>query len=850
VAIPLISIIIRANIRFVITLTYTAVADVGNPMVTFKSLVTKYILIGLIFLVIIGSYISISLWFTKQIKDDTRKINLADAEKIRSFEIAWLMNEAERETDKKRINNLNYLISEKMSEFEKALYALRDESQKHEIGKPFRKDEHVISPLKKLIDTWEERIKPIITKAVEGVEGKHSSALKEYNLMLINYVDDINRFTDHLVRDYERDSGIYKKISISIMFLSVISFIAFVFFIRQTLVKPLWRLRDAAKEIEKGNFEVRVDSVRQDEIGRLGNAFNNMARTLSFLFDDKEKNMENIAALASFPEKTPHPVVECDKNYNITYINPVAQRVIKELKIKDAEIMPANLPTIVKDLESEGKESTYAEVDIGGTILGEYIHLIPEKKALRIYAYDITERKLVEKELKKHSEEMMALVDASNVISAESVTGNVYDAICNIVVRDFGLKMAWLGFIEEGSYDVKPVAHAGFEEGYLSSITVRWDDSPEGMGPTGMAIKTERPQLMNNITTDPQYALWNHEAMERGYQSSMAVPLLSSDSHVIGVFNTYSDEPQFFTKDRVRLFRVLGNQIATATENVKLVEGLEEKVKKRTAELELAKLAAESANRTKSEFLANMSHELRTPLNAIIGFSDLMLQGITGKLSEKQTRYVNDIFEGGAHLLSLINNILDLSKIETRKLQLEHSTMDVRLLIDRSLMFIKKKALKQGMKIYVEIDKNVDVFEGDQKRLKQVLVNLLSNAEKFTPANGTIKIKACILHSPEFQTRTSKTKEDFIQLSVEDSGIGISKENLNNIFKPFEQIESSYSKKYKGTGLGLTLCKKIIEAHNGAIWAESEPNKGSRFIVRLPLEQGSVRAEGLLSEYI
>lgn len=813
-------------------------------MLTFRSLTTKYILIGLIFLGIIGSYISISTWFTKQIQDDARRINLAGTERMRSFEIAWLMNEAERETDKERVSTLNYFISEKILEFEEALYALKNGSPKYRVNPPIRKDEHVVSQLNKLIETWEVSVKPLIMEAVKKVELEQTFPLEEYNLTILNYVDDIDSFVAHLLSDYERDSIRYKRLRIGVMFLSVISFILLLFFIRQTLVKPVLLLRNAAKEIEKGNFGVRVDPGSKDEIGELGNAFNNMARTLRSLFDDKAKRMESIAVLASFPEKNPHPVLECDHDLRITYINPVALNFIKEMGIKGTEIMPADLSEIVRALEAEGKESTYAEVDIGCTVLGEYIHLISEKKAVRIYAYDITERKLAEKALKKHSEEMMALVDASNVIAAASITDNVYDAICNIVVRNFELKMAWLGFIQEESYDVKPVAHAGFEDEYLSSITVRWDDSPAGMGPTGMAVKTESPQAMNSITTDPLYAPWKEEAMDRGYKSSMAVPLLSSEPHVIGVLNVYSDKEQFFTKDRISLFQVLGNQIATAIENVRLVEGLEEKVKKRTAELELAKVAAEAANRTKSEFLANMSHELRTPLNAIIGFSDLMLQGIAGELSEKQVRYIKDISEGGAHLLSVINDILDLSKIEAKKLHIKHSSVDVRELIDRSLLFIREKVLKQNLKVEVEVDEEVDFFEGDPKRLKQALINLLSNAAKFTPDNGTISIRAGIVHGQELQAqRDLRNKEDFIQFSIEDTGIGISKDNLSKIFRPFEQIESSYSKKYKGTGLGLALCKKIVEAHGGKIWAVSEPGKGSEFIFRLPL-RGIVRKKG------
>ena len=184
-----------------------------------------------------------------------------------------------------------------------------------------------------------------------------------------------------------------------------------------------------------------------------------------------------------------------------------------------------------------------------------------------------------EEELERYTKELLSLADASNVIDALSITENVYQAICDIAVRNFGLKMAWLGLIDKGSYDVKPVAQSGFEEGYLSAVKITGDDAPTGMGPTGMAIKTKTARIMHNIDTDPAYALWREEAIKRGYRSSMALPLTSSEGKVTSVLNLYSSSPMFFTDKRIKIFQIFSSQAAAAIENRSLIEKLTEQIR-------------------------------------------------------------------------------------------------------------------------------------------------------------------------------------------------------------------------------------------------------------------------------
>jgi signal transduction histidine kinase len=229
----------------------------------------------------------------------------------------------------------------------------------------------------------------------------------------------------------------------------------------------------------------------------------------------------------------------------------------------------------------------------------------------------------------------------------------------------------------------------------------------------------------------------------------------------------------------------------------------------------------EEASRHKSEFLANMSHELRTPLNAIIGFSQVLRDEMVGSVNEKQAEYLEDIISSGNHLLSLINDVLDLSKVEAGQMELEVHPFSLREALERGVVMVRERATEDGVRVAFTADPEVDVVDGDERRIKQVIFNLLSNAVKFTPAGGEVDVSA---------TRANGE----VRISVADTGPGIALEDRERIFEEFQQTEAG-GVQHEGTGLGLALSKRFVELHGGRIWLESEVGRGSTFTFALPM---------------
>jgi signal transduction histidine kinase len=327
-------------------------------------------------------------------------------------------------------------------------------------------------------------------------------------------------------------------------------------------------------------------------------------------------------------------------------------------------------------------------------------------------------------------------------------------------------------------------------------------------GLLGRTYRERRTVHVADITTDPTVS--DSKAMVRiGARTGLGVPLLRGDE-VLGVIILVRIEVHAFEAREIELVESFARQAAIAIENVRLFNEIQEQ----SAQLEVA-------NRHKSEFLANMSHELRTPLNAIIGFSEVLLQRMFGELNDRQAEYLQDIVSSGRLLLSLINDILDLSKVEAGRMELELTPFSLVAALNNAVTLVRERAQSHGIKLELEVAPELDTVVADERKLKQVIVNLLSNAVKFTPDGGTVRLRA-------------ERENGEIRLAVEDTGIGIAPADQARVFEEFQQASHRTERSREGTGLGLTLSKRMVELHGGTIRLESEVGKGSTFTVALP----------------
>jgi signal transduction histidine kinase len=332
----------------------------------------------------------------------------------------------------------------------------------------------------------------------------------------------------------------------------------------------------------------------------------------------------------------------------------------------------------------------------------------------------------------------------------------------------------------------------------------------KGEGVMGRAAEMREPIQIPDITQPGAYQSSVRDTLIRfGYRALLSVPLLREDQ-IIGSLSFNRKAPGEFPPEVVDVLKTFATQSALAIQNARLFREIADK----SAQLE-------AASRHKSEFLANMSHELRTPLNAIIGFSEVLAEKMFGEVNDKQSEYLRDILESGRHLLSLINDILDLSKIEAGRMELEASEFDLPTAIQNALTLVRERALRRGIALHHAIDDRVADIRADERKVKQVLLNLLSNAIKFTPEGGRIDVRAA-------------PADELVAVSVTDSGVGIAPEDQEAVFEEFRQVGTA-DKKAEGTGLGLALSRKFIELHGGRIWVTSQVGVGSKFTFTLPV---------------
>ncbi len=306
--------------------------------------------------------------------------------------------------------------------------------------------------------------------------------------------------------------------------------------------------------------------------------------------------------------------------------------------------------------------------------------------------------------------------------------------------------------------------------------------------------------------------------------SAAVLPLLVGEN-VVGVLDVQSSSPDIFTPELVNLLITLADQIAVGVHNAQMYE-LQRNIAEHLSE----------ADRLKNQFLAMMSHELRTPLNSIIGFSKILLKGLNGPLTDLQREDIEVIHRSGQHLLSLIDDILDISRINAGQVDLNLEMVDLTSIVEDALSTIRPLVQDRPIELIAELADNLPPVQADGRRLRQIILNLLSNAAKFTE-RGQIVVRAQLFRAVNL--RSNGEVEDLLRVSVSDTGIGIPEDKLEHIFLEFTQVDTSTTRRYQGTGLGLPITKKLIELHGGNIWVESKPGYGSTFTFVLPLQQVS-----------
>ncbi len=456
--------------------------------------------------------------------------------------------------------------------------------------------------------------------------------------------------------------------------------------------------------------------------------------------------------------------------------------------------------------------------------------------------YDITQRKNAEAEFTRRNRELTILQSAGVAITSRLDLRYVLDTVALEMTKLLEVESCTISEWNETDNTVVKIAKYN-PQGW-------WDAQSEATPYHLTEYPVTRAVLEEQIPEQMTISQANIDPSELAYMKTANIKTLVMlpmifQRQVLGLVELEDSRfERTFSYHEISMAKLLASQAGSAIENARLFEqarqeikerqqaeaALEEerallaqRVKERTAELSRVNAELARASRLKDEFLAGMSHELRTPLNAILGSSEILQAGAFGSLNERQLKYTKNIEESGRHLLSLINDILDLSKIEAGKMELEIRPVAIQSVCEASLRLVKQLAHKKKLQLKSSFSTNNKILRADERRLKQILVNLLSNAIKFTPEGGSVGLEV-----------EDDEAQQAIHFTVWDTGIGISQEDMTRLFQPFVQLDSSLARQYAGTGLGLSLVSRMTKMHGGGVSVESQVGQGSRFKIALP----------------
>ena len=534
---------------------------------------------------------------------------------------------------------------------------------------------------------------------------------------------------------------------------------------------------------------------------------------------------------------------------------------MREGRVDSVEDMQrlSHLPPLDQALQAEGTRSyirvpltaqgeLIGALTLGAGAVGGFIpeHVDIAREVADQLAIAIENARLHEAAVRR-GEELAALLRATRTVMAGLDFTEILQRIAQEAARITGTSHVKVLLVEKETRDLQLGAMMWGASGVSAG-----PQPPLRVGLSNLVAATGRPLFVPDCQDDPRNPHRDHDR-ELGHVTYLGLPITIRDE-VAGVLAFSTTEPREYTPADLAYLGSFADQAANAIENARLyeevkrhAEELEQRVQERTQELAAVNEQLQETSRHKSQFLANMSHELRTPLNSIIGFADLLLGEGVGPLGEKQSRYLTHIHNSGKHLLQLISDILDLSKVEAGKFVLQPEALTVSTTLEDILVIGRGLAHKKSQTVTADIQAALPPLRADPVRFKQILFNLLSNAVKFTPESGTITVRARKVDWSTGQVVDSSAPIDrlthrpvdcpggWLEIAVADTGIGIKAEDMPLLFQEFTQIERTHAQRQEGTGLGLALTRRLVELHGWRVWAGSEGEaRGSTFTVVLP----------------
>ncbi len=683
-----------------------------------------------------------------------------------------------------------------------------------------------------------------------------------------------------------------------IIFLCLALLVSFRF--ARGITGPVGRLLSGIRKIRtEGDLSFRVETSSSDEIGELAEEFNRMAEDLNkttvsrdaLAREVEERRRAEAALLASrqyladILDFLPDSVFVIDREGRVVLWNKAmeeatgmpAASMLGKGNEEYSYCLYGHRRSVLLDLVLKQDLSSETEYSCirrrGKTLIAETF--VPTVAGRGFFAMskaaplfdrsgnfmgaieilrDVTEHKVQEDRIRDFTNGLIKLHMATEALASVQGAEALYRTACSRALDIAGLSVcALVGFGEEGR---KLLQSSSGEESFAADLKALLEDAggAEDCFPD-RAEESRSPVVCQNLAAEPASDSVMRLAARHGFSSCLACPLSSRDAGP-RVLLFFSRAVSHFTPDNLNLYSIWANQVGLALERVCLIDSLEQKVQARTSELSVQKqnaeeamIQAESANRAKSAFLTNMSHELRTPLNIILVSGEVLEAQMFGPVNEKQGEYIRNIRASGKHLLSIINDILDLAKVEAGAMELRPSSLDVEEMLSAALSLFSEQSARKGIRLECKprFGGRRSVMLADELKLKQILINLITNAIKFTGKGGIVSLEAEELDSDDGRLLRSGQAEalkaanpetrKYLLVSVRDTGIGIRPEDMGKLFKSFSQVDSSNTRSYEGTGLGLVLVRRLVELHGGRIWVESTFGEGSVFSFALPFRE-------------